>query len=384
MSRQAMARHVLQGRELFIQKLQSQSITNSHDLALETAAFMRLIISKTYWRTAQQLLQEVVSHGKVLMAAAPHEIVIGNIVFRVMAIIREEYGRILHEKEVAEGNVSQHSLGVFSGSLSFHEQKNTVTEQHALSLYNLLDGPNSSMEVMDRELDVKPDIIECVNELMDDIKESSSEIADFGYSHIQESEIILLLGTSRTILSLLQKAASSVKTLSVLLVLDIPGNPSKEQGEQFAEQMRKSNIAVTIVPLSSVGAVMPKINRVLLSPVAIFANGGLLTMTGTLLVVMAALQSAVPVMACGGVYKLSQRYAMDQVTVNCAVPPQSIYEFPVRPNYDEAHLQVSCSRYDMVPPEMVALLVTNLGCHVPTYMYRLVAENYHPSDRASW
>ena len=36
--------------------------------------------------------------------------------------------------------------------------------------------------------------------------------------------------------------------------------------------------------------------------------------------------------------------------------------------------------YDYVPPELVSLLITNQGAHLPAYIYRLLAEVYHQED----
>ena len=36
--------------------------------------------------------------------------------------------------------------------------------------------------------------------------------------------------------------------------------------------------------------------------------------------------------------------------------------------------------FDYVPPELVSLLITNIGGNHPSYIYRLLAEYYHPGD----
>jgi translation initiation factor eIF-2B subunit beta len=35
---------------------------------------------------------------------------------------------------------------------------------------------------------------------------------------------------------------------------------------------------------------------------------------------------------------------------------------------------------DVVPPDLVALLVTDTGCYTPSYVYRLLAEYYSRED----
>lgn len=36
--------------------------------------------------------------------------------------------------------------------------------------------------------------------------------------------------------------------------------------------------------------------------------------------------------------------------------------------------------FDYIAPEYVSLYVTNLGGHPPSYVYRLLGENYHTED----
>jgi translation initiation factor eIF-2B subunit beta len=43
-------------------------------------------------------------------------------------------------------------------------------------------------------------------------------------------------------------------------------------------------------------------------------------------------------------------------------------------------IQVRVPAFDLVPPDLIDLYVTNNGSHQPSYMYRLLAEYYHPND----
>ena len=35
---------------------------------------------------------------------------------------------------------------------------------------------------------------------------------------------------------------------------------------------------------------------------------------------------------------------------------------------------------DYVPPDLIALFITDIGCHCPSYVYRLLTEYYSPED----
>ena len=43
-------------------------------------------------------------------------------------------------------------------------------------------------------------------------------------------------------------------------------------------------------------------------------------------------------------------------------------------------LMLGAQVFDYVPPELVSLLVTDIGGHIPSYVYRLLAEYYSRED----
>lgn len=45
-----------------------------------------------------------------------------------------------------------------------------------------------------------------------------------------------------------------------------------------------------------------------------------------------------------------------------------------------ADLHVLNPASDYIPPELISLFVTETGCHMPSYVYRLVGEYYAPQD----
>ena len=46
-----------------------------------------------------------------------------------------------------------------------------------------------------------------------------------------------------------------------------------------------------------------------------------------------------------------------------------------------ARVDVANPAFDYIPPGLVDLYITNTGAHQPSYIYRLIADSYHPDDR---
>ncbi|KAJ8305288.1 hypothetical protein KUTeg_015833 [Tegillarca granosa] len=94
--------------ETFKSELKQGSIEGSYNVALKTVSLLVRIISQTKWTTAKELMDIVRSEGKKMMASQPSETAVGNMVRRVLKIIREEYASAL--KGSSEEGDPQESL----------------------------------------------------------------------------------------------------------------------------------------------------------------------------------------------------------------------------------------------------------------------------------
>ena len=71
----------------------------SVQLVLNTVQLLRRIISQTKWSNARELMDIILLEGKILMETAPSETVVGNMIRRILKIIRDEYGSIKKGKQ---------------------------------------------------------------------------------------------------------------------------------------------------------------------------------------------------------------------------------------------------------------------------------------------
>jgi len=67
---------------------------SSEDMARETLGLLRRIITDHRWSNAEKLMELIRREGQRMTAAQPSETTVGNMVRRVLRIIREEYGRL--------------------------------------------------------------------------------------------------------------------------------------------------------------------------------------------------------------------------------------------------------------------------------------------------
>lgn len=124
---------------------------------------------------------------------------------------------------------------------------------------------------------------------------------------------------------------------------------------------------------------MSRVNKVILGTDAILSNGALVAASGTKLVAKAAKAHQVPLVVLSGTYKLSPRYPYD---------PDVYVEYgdvaKVLPYEDgelrELGVEVENPLLEFVAGEYVDLYVTNLGAHAPSYLYRVVRDQYRDED----
>ena len=244
--------------------------------------------------------------------------------------------------------------------------------------------------------DIRQEVIEGIGEIIDELEQSDEQIASYALEHIHANEVILTYSSSTTVQRFLLKAASKRK-FTVIHAEFYPnnhrkvhslvtGNPNPDHpdndvlpSETFHKTLTSSGITVILIPDSAIFAVMSRVNKVILGTHAILGNGALIAAAGSKLVAHAARAHRVPVVVLAGTYQLSPRYPHD---------PHAYLEYGdvgrVLP-YQDAELVggtvwLENPRWDFVGPECVDLYVTNLGGHAPSYLYRVVRDQYRDED----
>jgi translation initiation factor eIF-2B subunit beta len=142
--------------------------------------------------------------------------------------------------------------------------------------------------------------------------------------------------------------------------------------------LNKKGIITTIVPDSSVAAIMSKINKVIIGTRAIMANGGLISYNGVYNVCLAASKFNIPVIVVGGTFKLTPMYPFTHETFNELLSPDKVFKLKNDENISNIKFYVPA--YDYVPPQLITTYVTNNGNQNPSYIYRLFNELYSQED----
>jgi len=402
--------------ESFVLRLKRRELVGSNATALHTVDLLRMMISKKKYNTVQEMIDLIRSVGRTLTNAHPIELCIGNVVRRVLFIIRHEAAALVKELSLAQSDSTDSS---HAGPLDSQPSAASVQQVDlSLSLHKILDigtHPEAAQSGLDLpsaiiQSQLKPQVLEEIGILVDEIKAAESHIAEQAIEHLYAKEVIMTFGVSHTVTSFLKEAAK-FRRFEVIVVESAPSM----SGHRMAATLAQLGMDTTVIADAAVFALMPSVNKVILGTHAVMANGGLVAFTGASNIALAAAHHSVPVMVVTGLHKLCPLYAMDGDTFNEQSAPSQLLKFdeinfgqtrkhqPSESKQNDADcasddddeddeddddeeqdaatlIDVQNPAYDYVEPKLVSLFITNIGGHNPSYIYRLLAEYYNPQD----
>ena len=380
--------------------LKRRSERGSFRTAKLTAEFFRNLVGTVRWENTAQLIGTVKRIGRLLVETQPRELAIGNITRRVLHIIREECFKAAGDGGVGGGGVGEGAGGGVGaessssaaaassaaavGSLGTPELKRSRSVSadvgallQSPSLQTILEpGPAAHSLALRPIKEIARALLDGINELMEELENLLVPIAEQALEHIHANEVILTYGRSRTVEEFLKEAARKKREFKVIVAETAP----LFEGQAMARALSMAGIDTTVITDSAVFAMMARVNKVLIPAHAVLANGGLIVRSGGHMIAVAAAHHAVPMVCLAGLFKLSPQYAHDQDTFNELNSPSQVMRFEEGDSAMTEQVDVVNPGYDYVAPDLVDLYVTNIGGHQPSYIYRLLAEQYSPED----
>lgn len=220
-------------------------------------------------------------------------------------------------------------------------------------------------------------VLDAINELLEELDGIQQQICDQALEHVHSNEVILTFGYCRTVHFFLREAAKKRR----FQVVVAESGPSYE-GQRLARDLANDGIATTCITDAAVFAMMARANMVLIGAHAVLANGGMLGVSGSHMVALAAQRHAVPFVVLTGLHKLSPIFPHDpDVTLNELRSPSELLDFDaiadsLPPDGEGVgpDLHAVNPSLDYVPPQLISLFITDGGCFCASYVYRLQKE----------
>ncbi|GCE97961.1 GCD complex subunit gcd7 [Zygosaccharomyces mellis] len=356
--------------EHFIARLKRHQIDGPYAMALETLQLLKRFISQARWSHVSELIEKIRQLANRLEKAQPTAFACGNVIRRILAVVRDE------EEEELRSNSPQAA-------------SSSVAEPMISSMFNLLQKPEDNQQKQQQQqkqqkqrstktrTDFRQVAIQGIKDLIDEITNIDDGIQQIAIDLIHDHEILLTpTPESKTVLKFLLKTRErSNRRFTVLVTEGFPNNTAK--AHEFAKKLAQHNIETIVIPDSAVFALMTRVGKVIIGTKAVFINGGSITSTsGVSAVCECAHEFKTPVFAVAGLYKFSPLYPFDV---------EKFVEFggsqKVLPQMDPEHrLDTLNSITDYVPPENIDIYITNVGGFAPSFIYRIAWDNYKQVD----
>lgn len=390
----------------FIFKLKRRQVEGSLYTARLTAVLLRQVISQqrlTQSAPGTALIEAVKSVGLRMIAANPIELTVGNVIRRVLHIIREEEASLATKPISGVGNAAESEDEDNDDSASLSATVLAAANRSALrapSLHNLLEslpftsgihgtlssggdseGKSKSGDRNPKTWKLKHCVIEGINELLQEIDNYHSQVAEQALQHVHQGVVILTCGRSHALLQFLLEAKKK-RSFQVFVAEGAP----RYHGHTLAKELAEANLQTTLITDSAVFALISRVNMVIVGAHAVMANGGVMVPVGLHMVALAAHRHAVPFVVLAGLHKLCPQYPHNPfILMNDMKSPSDIIDFgDISDCLDGGSggpsLRTVNPTFDYIPPDLVSLFVTDIGGHNPSYVYRLVAEYYSPED----
>ena len=342
-----------------VSRLRRRKLQGSQAIALEIALLLRHVVSTFKWSHIDQLLLHLKRVGRRLVAAQPRELAAGNVVRRVLKVIREEYadevaalqhGRASQDvvrktdpvQEAGETDEEDDESGSDEEVVDSDDEADRVPATRSMatgsgsfdpntaihsSILNLLGRPvnekaaqhatPTAAERAAAGADLKPALIAAIQLVIDEVRKSYTDIATHALDYVHGGETILTCGAHPLTLSFLRHAAEK-RHFTVVMTESSPSQTAEvHRAAQTLLTSRSTasanaGCAVVIVPDTAVFAIMPRCNKVILAPEVVLQNGGLLISPGAKSACLSAKHHAVPVVVLAAGHDLSPIYPYGQ------------------------------------------------------------------------
>jgi len=277
----------------FSARLRRQQKHTSADVARQALKIMREVVTHTAVRDVSWLISSIKLTGQLLIAAQPHELVIGNMVRRVLHIVREEMQDSTLSREPSVPPAGG------SGDAPAPPAASSMVMKGP-SLMKMLDAVEAPDYSSQPAKDLKKPIHAAITELDEEISTAHEQIADQATEHIHANEVILTHGRDPTVETFL-RAAHKKRPFEVVVAQTAPAN----EGHATAARLAEAGIATTLIADGAIFAMMARVNKVIVGAHAVMANGGLYASASCHLLAIAAQHHSVPLVVCAGLYKLA-------------------------------------------------------------------------------
>ncbi|EPY77404.1 eukaryotic translation initiation factor 2B, subunit 4 delta long isoform isoform 1-like protein [Camelus ferus] len=234
------------------------------------------------------------------------------------------------------------------------------------SMYNAIKFLNKEITGVSsskREEEAKSELQAAIDRYVQEkIVLAAQAISRFAYKKISNGDVILVYGCSSLVSRILQEAWAEGRRFRVVVVDSRP----RLEGKHTLRSLVRAGVPASYLLIPAASYVLPEVSKVLLGAHALLANGSVMSRVGTAQLALVARAHNVPVLVCCETYKFCERVQTDAFVSNELDDPDDLLcergERVALANWqNHSSLRLLNLVYDVTPPELVDLVITELG-----------------------
>lgn len=385
--------------------LKRRQIRGSEPCAVATAHILLQVVAKSKWQDVDGLLDNVCATGRRLVEAQPKELVVANIVRRVLALIRDEAAEDRNEPSSETQSETQMTP---TDPVSHQWPPSTYTKQDPAgdnisnspavpptsrpgplpsyssvnvpkSLFNLLSAsppsdrsalmaspfrnsgtstPTNKATPYSQVHALRSEVIDGIEEIKDEISQVDDQIAALAEVQIHPGDHVLVHQPSPTVERFILRAALKRK-FTVLIATEAPRKQTEGvQNAAFRKRLSAAGITAINIKNSGLTAYMSRVDKVILGARSVVANGGVVTDSGAAAIARAAKEAGNAVIVLAGMYKLSPENPFDEESLIEWGDSSTFVSFADGPMVNGVEIRSAVT--ELVPPELIDTYITNL------------------------
>ncbi|XP_072490132.1 translation initiation factor eIF2B subunit delta isoform X2 [Notamacropus eugenii] len=191
---------------------------------------------------------------------------------------------------------------------------------------------------------------------------AAEAISRSAYEKINNGDVILVYGCSSLVSFILREAWTRGSRFRVVVVDSRP----RLEGRRTLHCLVRAGVPASYLMIPAASYVLPEVSKVLLGAHALLANGSVMSRVGTAQLALVARAYNVPVLVCCETYKFCERVQTDAFVSNELDDPDDLLcergDHVALDNWQKHRsLRLLNLVYDVTPPELVDLVITELG-----------------------
>jgi len=219
----------------------------------------------------------------------------------------------------------------------------------------------TQLDLLLSESQAKEQLVEKLeNYVKEKIELAGDAIMSFAQDKIKDGDVVLTYSCSTVLTRILLDAKNRGVDFKVIVA---DGRP-KNEGRELLRRLSAVGIPLTYIDINYVSYVINSVTKVFLGAAALLANGCVMNRVGSAQVALIAKTANKPVIVCCETYKFCERVQTDSIVSNELADPTPLVfpDSPLAPDWKDARrLTVLNISYDITPPNLIAVVITELG-----------------------